>query len=84
MFGNLRPGEYRLGATATGYLPVEYPRNARAMGSLLSVVGGENEVSPLLMDRGATVRGRLTDEMDVPVEGLDVFLLRIGSISGPS
>jgi Carboxypeptidase regulatory-like domain len=70
--GGLRPGRYRVSASAPGRAGTSVPAEA----------GGEP--IEIVMDLGGAIAGRVVDADDAPAEGAEVFAEDRGDAAGPS
>lgn len=77
IFAGLDPGDYRLGATASGYVRTEYgQRGSVGRGTPLHLDANQNLKNIVLpMTPTGTVSGRIRDEKGQPVAGVPVQLL---------
>lgn len=83
-FGRLPAGTFRVEASRTGYVNVQYGQS-RPLGTGEPIEVQENTVRDRIdisLPRTGAIAGRVEDEAGEPVEGVDVGVLRVGYESG--
>lgn len=83
-FSRLPAGTFRIEASRTGYVNVQYGQS-RPLGTGAPIAVQQNTVSDRIdisLPRTGAIAGRVVDEAGEPVEGVDVGVLRIGYESG--
>jgi 5-hydroxyisourate hydrolase-like protein (transthyretin family) len=79
VFKNLKPADYRVAATANGFVRQEYgQRTLNGQGRLLFVAIGQSiNDANIRMTQAGTISGRILDETGQPATGTPVQLLRV-------
>jgi 5-hydroxyisourate hydrolase-like protein (transthyretin family) len=78
VFGNVAPGQYRLTATRTGFVPAEYgQRSANGSGVPITIGGDQrpNDLRLVMIPTG-TISGRIADRQGKPMAGIAVQVMK--------
>ena len=83
-FADVQPGQYRLVASKTGYVTLEFGRTrAGTPGEVVNLRGGEiRERLDFVLPRHAAIVGRIVDENGDPVEGASISVQQIRFAKG--
>ena len=83
-FTDVRPNQYRLAASKSGYVTLEFGQARASMrGEVVAVKDGETrERVDFVLPRHAAIAGRIVDENGDPVEGVSVSVQQIRFANG--